>query len=82
LRLHEVMYSHGPYSLNLTDSRGYGTYVDSDQVIASVAGVVERGQQAGHDAGTADEVRPAKVQVQLASQSTFQTDTAQKSGIW
>jgi exosome complex component RRP4 len=31
-----------PIFLDLTDSRGHGTYVDNDEVIASVAGVVER----------------------------------------
>lgn len=34
--------SRSPVSLSLTDSRGHGTYVNNDEVIASVAGVVER----------------------------------------
>ena len=31
-----------PLSLNSASSRGHGSYVDSDEVIASVAGVIER----------------------------------------
>ena len=34
--------SRGPISLRLIFSRGHGTYVDSDEVVASVAGTIER----------------------------------------
>jgi exosome complex RNA-binding protein Rrp4 len=37
-----VRSSRSSVSLSLTDSRGHGTYVNNDEVIASVAGVVER----------------------------------------
>jgi exosome complex component RRP4 len=34
--------SRGPTSFRLIVSRGHGTYVDSDEVVASVAGTIER----------------------------------------
>jgi exosome complex component RRP4 len=34
--------SRGPVSLRMIVSRGHGTYVDNDEVVASVAGTIER----------------------------------------